>query len=171
MYLDFISLEFITLYLNYLFNHSIEREFEIFKTGFETVCGTTVSKWFKAEELELLICGTNNLDFSELEQVTHYEGFEKSSPIIQAFWYILISIFTMDQKKRFLLFVTGSDRVPVGGFSQLNFSISRNGPDSDRLPSSHTCFNALLLPDYSDFIKMQDKLLTAMENSEGFGMI
>jgi len=30
----------------------------------------------------------------------------------------------------------------------MTFIISRNGPDSDRLPTAHTCFNHLLLPEY-----------------------
>jgi ubiquitin-protein ligase E3 A len=38
----------------------------------------------------------------------------------------------MDQKRKLLLFVTASDRVPVGGLKELTFYVQRNGPDSDR---------------------------------------
>ena len=55
-----------------------------------------------------------------------------------------------EQQKQLLFFVTGSDRVPIKGLASLTpeFTISRAGPHSDRLPTAHTCFNHLLLPDY-----------------------
>ena len=37
--------------------------------------------------------------------------------------------------------------MPIKGLSTMTFIITRNGPDSDRLPTAHTCFNHLLLPD------------------------
>jgi hypothetical protein len=49
-------------------------------------------------------------------------------------------------QKRLLFFATGSDRVPIKGLANLPFVISRNGSDSSRLPTAHTCFNHLLLP-------------------------
>jgi hypothetical protein len=49
--------------------------------------------------------------------------------------------------------------------------ISRNGPDSDRLPTSHTCFNHLLMPEYPDQAKLRKCLILAIENCEGFGTI
>jgi ubiquitin-protein ligase E3 A len=45
---------------------------------------------------------------------------------------------TIEEKKKLLMFCTGSDRVPIRGLSNLVFVISRNGPDSDRLPTAHT---------------------------------
>ena len=49
--------------------------------------------------------------------------------------------------------------------------IARNGPDCDRLPTSHTCFNVLLLPEYSSKEKLEERLLKAINYSKGFGMI
>ena len=51
------------------------------------------------------------------------------------------------------------------------FVISRNGPHSERLPTAHTCFNHLLLPDYDTRDALQKRLLTAINNAEGFGLI
>lgn len=42
---------------------------------------------------------------------------------------------------------------------------------SSRLPIAHTCFNVLLLPDYSTIEKLQDRLLKAINYSKGFGML
>ena len=53
------------------------------------------------------------------------------------FWQIVRS-FPEAQKKQLLAFVTGSDRIPLGGLAKLKFIIVKNGPDSDRyLTYSH----------------------------------
>lgn len=61
-------------------------------------------------------------------------------------------------------------RAPVGGLGKLTLIIQRFGPDSDRLPTAHTCFNYLLLPEYSSEEKLKSRLLTAIENAQGFGL-
>uniref|UniRef100_A0A3B5MTU1 HECT-type E3 ubiquitin transferase n=1 Tax=Xiphophorus couchianus TaxID=32473 RepID=A0A3B5MTU1_9TELE len=83
----------------------------------------------------------------------------------------------MDSEKRIRLlqFVTGTCRLPVGGFTEL---IGSNGPQKfciDRvgketwLPRSHTCFNRLDLPPYRSLEQLREKLLYAIEETEGFG--
>lgn len=129
-------------------------------------------------------------DFNELEKSTEYEGgFTEKSQTIVDFWEIVHAL-PMESKKKLLEFTTGivifvikilvlicislrigSDRVPVGGLSQLKLVIARNGPDSDRLPTSHTCFNVLLLPEYTNKAKLEDRLLKAINYSKGFGML
>lgn len=68
---------------------------------------------------------------------------------VQWFWKVVHGL-QPEQQKQLLFFVTGSDRVPIKGLASLTppFTISRAGPHSDRLPTAHTCFNHLLLPDY-----------------------
>jgi len=68
-------------------------------------------------------------------------------------------------------FTTGSDKAPIGGLGKLGLVIVRHGADSDRLPQSHTCFNHLMLPEYSSKEKLETMLLLAVNNSEGFGML
>ncbi len=48
--------------------------------------------------------------------------------------------------------------------------IQRDGTDSQKLPTSHTCFNTLLLPSYRSKAAMGDRLRLAIMNSEGFGL-
>jgi len=43
--------------------------------------------------------------------------------------------------------------------------------DDSKLPTSHTCFNQLLLPDYSRKEILRSKLDVAVDNSTGFGMV
>jgi ubiquitin-protein ligase E3 A len=79
---------------------------------------------------------------------------------------MMMQMTNLNQSIHFLC----SDRSPIEGLSQLGFVISRNGNDDTRLPSAHTCFNHLLLPQYSSEDIMRDKLKYAIEHSEGFGL-
>lgn len=82
----------------------------------------------------------------------------------------MIHGLSLEERKRFLFFVTGCDRAPMGGLGQLSMRIQRASGDSDRLPTSHTCFNVLLLPEYASEEKLRKVLLTAIDNAEGFGL-
>ncbi|EJK52993.1 hypothetical protein THAOC_27648, partial [Thalassiosira oceanica] len=81
------------------------------------------------------------------------------------------------EKAEFLQFVTGSSKVPLAGFSELQgmrgvqkFSITKVVNQESSLPSAHTCFNALDLPVYSSEEDMKSKLLMAIsEGAGGFG--
>ena len=51
--------------------------------------------------------------------------------LIRNFWEVVHSLPVTEQKK-LLLFVSGSDRVPIRGLGNTRFIIQKNGPDSDR---------------------------------------
>ncbi|EOD15870.1 hypothetical protein EMIHUDRAFT_245473 [Emiliania huxleyi CCMP1516] len=93
----------------------------------------------RGSELELLLCGSPNLDFEALERVTQYDdGFSCDSPCIALLWEVIHEL-PLEMKKKFLFFCTGSDRVPIKGLGNLSFVISRNGSDEERLQSAtHT---------------------------------
>jgi ubiquitin-protein ligase E3 A len=57
------------------------------------------------------------------------------------------------------------------GLANLTFIVQRAGPDADRLPTAQTCFSRLLLPEYGSRERLREKLLIAIENSRGFGLI
>ena len=80
----------------------------------------------------------------------------------------------LSQKASFLQFVTGSAKVPLEGFSQLQgmrgtqkFSITKATGSSSSLMSAHTCFNALELPLYESKDVLRDKLLYAIAEGQG----
>ncbi|XP_043506226.1 ubiquitin-protein ligase E3A [Polistes fuscatus] len=164
--------EFVDLYADFLLNKSVERQFKAFRRGFQMVTDESpLALLFRPEEIEQLVCGSKIFDFSELEAATEYEGgYTVDSEAVRNFWRVAHSL-PPESQRRLLQFTTGSDRVPVGGLSRLKMVIARHGPDSDRLPIAHTCFNVLLLPDYSTIEKLQDRLLKAINYSKGFGML
>lgn len=161
---------YVDLYLKYLLCDSIESQFQAFSDAFHQVCGGDALKLFRYDELELLICGLPHFDFDALERVTVYEGgYSKQSQVIKWFWE-LIREMSLTEKKSLLFFTTGNDRAPIGGLRSLKFNIVRNGDDTDRLPTAYTCFNILLLPEYSSKSKLQNRLKLAISNSTGFGL-
>lgn len=165
--------EYVKLYINHYTNESIRRQFASFKKGFMKVCGGIALKMCRPEELELLVCGTKSteLDFNVLEQGVEYDdGYSSTHPTIINFWRV-VHAFDLELKKKLLNFVTASDRVPLKGLGSLTFVVQRNGPDTDRLPSALTCFGRLLLPEYNGIEKLRDRLVTAIENAKGFGLV
>ncbi|KAL4425546.1 hypothetical protein ABPG75_009562 [Micractinium tetrahymenae] len=162
--------EYVQLYTGWLLEGSIASQFTAFRRGFLRVCSGPALTLFTPAELELLICGLPHLDFEALQRVAKYEGgYTQDSSAVRWFWQVLQGL-SLEQKRAFLQFTTGSDRAPVGGLGKMHLLIQRAGPDTDRLPTSHTCFNSLLLPDYSSREKLRAKLLTAVGNAQGFGL-
>lgn len=162
--------EYVKLYVDYLLDKSVAKQYRPFESGFLMVCNSDLLRTLRPEELELVICGSPDLDFVALQQGTQYE--EPLSPshrLVKDFWAVVHEM-KLDDKKNLLSFCTGSDRVPIKGLSQLRLTISRNGPDSDRLPTSHTCFNHLLLPEYANKEKLRKALYLAIQNARGFGL-
>jgi E3 ubiquitin-protein ligase NEDD4 len=99
---------------------------------------------------------------------TDYRGYEKTDQVIEWFWQCIRS-WPADRKSRLLQFTTGTSRVPVNGFKDLQgsdgprrFTIEKSG-SPDGLPRSHTCFNRLDLPPYTDYESLETKLLYAIE--------
>jgi len=164
--------EYVRRYCDYTFNSSIERQYNAFRKGFDQcVSGTLFRQLFRYDELELLICGSKELDFRALETAaTYQDGFTSSSDPVRWFWEVVHDL-SPDEKKSLLQFCTGCDRAPVGGLGRLQLILSRAGPDSDVLPTVHTCFNHLLLPDYKSKEKLESLLRLAIQHCHGFGLM
>lgn len=163
--------EYVLLYVKWLLVDSIYPQYEAFERGFMRVMEDTSLEILRPEDLELLVVGTPELDFQALEDNAEYEGgYDKDSIVVQNLWkYVKNS----DKEKQlmFLKFSTGSSKAPIGGLGCLSFKVQRAGPDSFQLPSSHTCFNTLLLPDYGDnYEKLEERLGRAVVECEGFGL-
>lgn len=90
-----------------------------FHHGFMKVCDGRVFKLFHAHELMAVVVGNENYDWHALEEVTEYKGGYKSSDqTIRWFWSIIHDMSLAD-KKKFLLFLTGSDRIPIQGMKAI----------------------------------------------------
>ncbi|PFH35367.1 HECT-domain (ubiquitin-transferase) domain-containing protein [Besnoitia besnoiti] len=160
---------FVAKYTNYLLVDAVKQQYDAFEQGF-LLCATPLISQLSGRELQLLICGTPELNFTQLRESAKLEGYEAGDPYLDSFWEILLS-FDLFQKQKFLKFVTGSDRSPAFGLKEIRMTIQRNGGEpTERLPTAYTCFHVLLLPRYESKDKLQRLLLRAIDESEGFGM-
>uniref|UniRef100_A0AAX7VBU0 E3 ubiquitin-protein ligase n=1 Tax=Astatotilapia calliptera TaxID=8154 RepID=A0AAX7VBU0_ASTCA len=166
--------EYISLLTDWRFTRGVEEQTKAFLDGFNEVVPLEWLRYFDEKELELMLCGMQEIDLADWQKNTIYRHYTKNSKQIHWFWQV---VKEMDNEKRIRLlqFVTGTCRLPVGGFSEL---IGSNGPQKfciDKvgketwLPRSHTCFNRLDLPPYRSLEQLREKLLFAIEETEGFG--
>ncbi len=109
---------------------------------------------------------TSNSD--DWAKFTDYRGYEVNDEVIQWFWKCIRS-WPPERKSRLLQSATGTSRIPVNGFKDLQgsdgpkrFTIEKSG-DPSQLPKSHTCFNRIDLPPYRDYASLEQKLTLAVE--------
>jgi hypothetical protein len=171
--------DFVRLVCEFKMTTSITPQVNSFMKGFhELIPADLIGSLFDDKELELLISGLPAINLSDLKANTEYVNYSQSSPQIQWFWNLLEEEFTQEQLAWLLQFVTGSTQVPLEGFKAL---VGMRGPQrfsihkaygSHRLPTAHTCFNQLDLPEYENPQQLKEKLLKAVtEAHEGFGFI
>ncbi|XP_063493234.1 probable E3 ubiquitin-protein ligase HERC4 isoform X8 [Symphalangus syndactylus] len=163
--------EFVDAYVDYIFNKSVASLFDAFHAGFHKVCGGKVLLLFQPNELQAMVIGNTNYDWKELEKNTEYKGeYWAEHPTIKIFWEVFHEL-PLEKKKQFLLFLTGSDRIPILGMKSLKLVIQSTGGGEEYLPVSHTCFNLLDLPKYTEKETLRSKLIQAIDHNEGFSLI
>jgi E3 ubiquitin-protein ligase HERC4 len=163
--------QYVNAYIDYIFNKSVELPFQAFNNGFHHVCGSKVLELFHPSELQSMVIGNENYDFFEFESNAEYKGdYNPEHPVIKRFWKCFHAL-TIENKKKFLIFLTGTDRIPILGMKRVKIYIqSTNGGDS-YFPVAHTCFNLLDLPQYSTNEILAERLNTAIQHTEGFTIV
>jgi E3 ubiquitin-protein ligase HECTD2 len=170
--------EYVDLYVKYLLDESVKRQFEPFKRGFFTVCAGNALSLFRPEEIELLVRGSDEqLDITSLRMAARYTDWgrskDESEPAMEHtidwFWESFAAATSQDQR-RLLSFITGSDRIPAMGAASLVIKISCLGEDTGRYPTARTCFNTLNLFRYASRERLETLLWRAVNESEGFGL-
>ncbi|XP_061624096.1 itchy E3 ubiquitin protein ligase b [Phyllopteryx taeniolatus] len=166
--------EYIRLVAEWRLSRGVEEQTQAFFEGFNEVLPQQYLQYFDAKELEVMLCGMQEIDLADWQRNTIYRHYPRGSKQIMWFWQF---IKEMDNEKRMRLlqFVTGTCRLPVGGFADLmgsngpqKFCIEKVGKEN-WLPRSHTCFNRLDLPPYKSYEQLKEKLMFAIEETEGFG--
>ncbi|KAI5752762.1 hypothetical protein M8J77_020098 [Diaphorina citri] len=166
--------EYIRLVIEWRFVSRVEEQMKAFLEGFNALVPLNLIKIFDEHELELLMCGIQHIDVKDWKQNTLYKGdYHANHIVVQWFWRVVLS-FSNEMRSRLLQFVTGTSRVPMNGFKELYGS---NGPQMftiekwgspENFPRAHTCFNRLDLPPYETYLQLRDKLVKAIEGSQGF---
>uniref|UniRef100_A0AAQ5ZQM8 HECT-type E3 ubiquitin transferase n=1 Tax=Amphiprion ocellaris TaxID=80972 RepID=A0AAQ5ZQM8_AMPOC len=166
--------EYISLMAEWRFSRGVEGQTKAFLDGFNEVVPLQWLQYFDEKELEVMLCGMQEVDLQDWQRNTVYRHYTRNSKQIIWFWQLVKEVDN-EVRLRLMQFVTGTCRLPLGGFAELmgsngpqKFCIEKVGKDT-WLPRSHTCFNRLDLPPYKSFEQLKEKLLFAIEETEGFG--
>ena len=136
---------------------------------------------FTSDQLELLINGRPFIDIEDWKQFTEYrDPYNANHEIIIWFWNI-VSQLSQQELSNLLMFATGTSRVPLGGFEQLESNrgnISRFTIEAMPYISgqknyikAHTCFNRLDIPYFKNENELKEAILFICNNKIlGFGI-
>ncbi len=166
--------KYVSLVCQHRMTTAIEKQIKAYLDGFYELVKPDLISIFTAKELELLISGMPDIDIHDLKKNTEYQGYRATDKEIGWFWNIMFSL-NQSEKAAFLQFTTGSSKVPLNGFAELQgmrgiqkFAIHKVGGGANgALMSAHTCFNSLDLPVYASEEIMKEKLLLAIKEGGG----
>ena len=126
---------------------------------------------FDAGDLELAIAGLDDVDVDDWRAHCEFSGgYDADAPAVAAFWAFVADL-PPEKKAKLLQFVTGTSRVPAGGFAKLQgrdgvdkaFELRRRPGGDAAFPVAHTCFNRLDLPEYSSSDVLQRIFLALLD--------
>ncbi|KAG0046889.1 hypothetical protein BGZ83_007964 [Gryganskiella cystojenkinii] len=166
--------EYVDLMTEWRITRRVEEQFKAFAEGFHQLIPQELVTVFDERELELLMGGISEIDCDDWKKHTDYRGYTEQDEVVQWFWKCIRS-WDSEKKARLLQFTTGTSRIPVNGFKDLQgsdgprrFTIEKSG-EIGQLPKSHTCFNRIDLPPYKSYDVLVNKLTLAVEETVGFG--
>jgi len=167
--------EYIREVLDTLVGRGVQQQAQAFREGFSKVFPVTDLQSFSSDELAMMF-GNADEDWSTetlSESIKADHGFNIDSRTIRDLIDVMSS-FDVRSRRDYLQFITGSPRLPVGGFRGLNpaLTVVRKPHEAplrpdDYLPSVMTCVNYLKLPEYSSKEVMKKKLEVAMKEGVG----
>ncbi|KAG0006623.1 Ubiquitin fusion degradation protein 4 [Entomortierella chlamydospora] len=167
--------EYINLTLDFTVGQGIQAQVSSFREGFNSVFSIQNLAGFRSGELVGLF-GSGEEDWSYetlVDSVKADHGFRSES---RAFKNLLrvMSELNKEERRQFLQFITGSPKLPIGGFKNLHppFTVVCKPFEAplkadDYLPSVMTCANYLKMPDYSCKEVTLRKFKMAYEEGQG----
>ena len=142
--------QFVQLMTEFKMTRGIQKQIDSFLSGLYEIVPAHLLVIFNDFQLELLISGIPTIDYEDWKENTKYNEYTENDAQIKWFWEIVYEL-TQEERALLLQFVTGTSRVPVGGFSNLyghdgisKFTILKTQL-TDSLPTSGTWYELLLL--------------------------
>eukprot|EP01018_Ginkgo_biloba_P013294 Gb_21912 [translate_table: standard] len=161
--------EYISLIVDVTTKTGIRTQMKVFLAAFDKALPIEHLQMFDEHELDSIISGVSHHSWT-VEQLADdivLNQFTRDDTTIVNLFEAMVK-FTPEEQRKFLQFVTGSPRLPIGGLTALNPRLAvvkkvRVGisPDSE-LPTSNTCFNLLKLPAYSTKELLLERLAVIM---------
>jgi E3 ubiquitin-protein ligase TRIP12 len=164
--------EYVNLIYDFLLYRGVSRVITAFREGFCLICGVYNLKCFTSSEIEEFICGSLEIKWDEntlYENIKPEHGYSKTSRIFDDLIKFMCKLDKFGQRQ-FLIFTTGTPRLPIGGFKALSPKLTivkktfEKGDNPDNyLPTVMTCQNYLKLPEYSSYEIFEKKMILAMK--------
>jgi len=159
---------------------SVVRAIAAFTEGLFEVIPCDCVRSLTAIEMQSLLCGVdviNAQDIADHTEITPCGTVEQQQRCEQVRAWLLgmLERASMQARRDFLVFVTGLQRLPLGGAGSLRPRIHIHMNPSlptGNLPVSHTCSNQLEIPLYADRATFEHKLQLAIRLAplSGFGV-
>eukprot|EP01065_Artemidia_motanka_P041975 TRINITY_DN5535_c0_g3_i1.p1 TRINITY_DN5535_c0_g3~~TRINITY_DN5535_c0_g3_i1.p1 ORF type:complete len:2316 (+),score=648.89 TRINITY_DN5535_c0_g3_i1:54-7001(+) len=140
--------------------HESERQIQAMRRGLCSVIPKHILYLLTWNELELKVCGKADFTVKDLKEWTTFDGISKDDRRVAYLWQVLSEI-TASDRRAFLRFVSGRERLPV---KLRVMPLYCTGDPDQYLPKAATCFFALELPEYSSVEVTRMKLLYAIQH-------
>lgn len=144
--------EYVQLVTRALLVETVQESIGCLVSGLSDVINPKCLRTFSALELQSILQAKDDEPWEVSSLVEHFEfdhGYTARSTVIQNLLTVLCTL-NKEQRRQFLLFVTGSPRLPIRGFMALSpkLKIHRKEPSQgyssdEHLPSCNTCFHIL----------------------------
>ncbi|EOD43748.1 putative ubiquitin-protein ligase ufd4 protein [Neofusicoccum parvum UCRNP2] len=167
--------QYVEKVLDMTLGSGVQKQAEAFRTGFTQVFPYSALRAFTSDELVMLF-GRTEEDWSLetlMDSIKADHGYNLDSKSVRNLLQVM-SELTASQRRDFLQFVTGSPKLPIGGFKALTpmFTVVCKPSEppytsDDYLPSVMTCVNYLKMPDYSTLDILKEKLFVAIKEGQG----
>ncbi|RKP06495.1 hypothetical protein THASP1DRAFT_18424 [Thamnocephalis sphaerospora] len=167
--------EYLRLVLDFSIGTGVAAQIRAFRSGFDKVFPMEDLRCFEPAELALLLGGgAEDWSYETLTETLRADhGYTMNSATVRNL-IELMTEFDTDERRLFLQFITGSPRLPIGGFKSLQppFTIVRKPSEhplaaNDYLPSVMTCVNYLKMPEYTEKQVMKLRILQAIQEGQG----
>ena len=146
---------------------SVQEEIDCIKAGFNEIMPADLLGSFAVDEFAKLLNGSDDVSVRELRLRAKYSnGYKSDSRMVKLFWEMLDDM-SNHWRSQVLAFATGCPKLPLDG---VQIEVVKSDDPPDTLPTSHTCFNQIVLPVYDNRDQFHEKLMQALENATGFYM-
>ena len=146
---------------------AIRPQLDAFLQGLHTLLPHESLNAFTVPELKLLFNGKSEINVDEIRSNCVFQGgYSENEKVVLWLWQA-IREFNLEYKGLFLKFVTGTNKIPLDGFDP-SFNVTKSDLTNTAFPRTHTCFNQLVLPEYTSYEILVEKIMFAIVNCDGF---
>ncbi|OQR99391.1 HECT E3 ubiquitin ligase [Achlya hypogyna] len=161
--------EYIELMVRHLVFGRVEPQLLAIIKGLYDVIPSELLTAFDHKELELILCGLNEIDVADWQANTVTSSNLEKAAVLEWFWDVVAGLSVHDQAK-LLQYATGASRVPVQGFKGLTsydgkicyFTLKGIVYAPGMYPVAHACYNRIDLPLYPERALLEEAIATLL---------